>query len=188
MTRSTAMLLLAFAATTASLTNAYSVPSPSSSSDNAVRTTETAGAARRDVFKAVATTAFGVALPSVANALEACPAKSQNCVRTTWTPPAGASKDAAIQDLKDVINAYPQEGQNKVDGGGWRIAEESLSADGTARVEYLSDPKGNFARFLNGGKSFVDDLKIEVASSGVTEIKSQSRIGESDLGVNGKVS
>jgi hypothetical protein len=40
---------------------------------------------------------------------------------------------------------------------------------------------------FNAGKPFVDDLKVEVEDSGVVQIKSQSRVGDSDFGVNAKV-
>jgi hypothetical protein len=135
----------------------------------------------------------GILLSSTSNqpalALEQCPPKSNNCVRTQWTPPSGSSKSDAIASLRDAIKAYPQEGQNNVDGGGWIIAEDDLDgASSAARVEFRSSGKGNFAKFLNGGKPFVDDLKIEVDDSGVVQIKSQSRVGDSDFGVNSKVS
>uniref|UniRef100_A0A7S4JVL7 DUF1499 domain-containing protein n=1 Tax=Odontella aurita TaxID=265563 RepID=A0A7S4JVL7_9STRA len=132
---------------------------------------------------AVAVFGLGVA-PAVA--LEACPMDSKNCVRTTWRPPAGASKSDAISGLRDALNSYPQEGQNKVDEGGWAIASDDLDSSGTVRVEYSSSGKGFFAKAFNGGKPFVDDFKVEVEDSGVVQIKSQSRIGESDLGVNQK--
>ena len=144
---------------------------------------------RRDAFaKAAASFGLGAALiQQPANALELCPKKANNCVRTVWTPPAGTSKDDAVSALRDVINAYPQEGQSDVDGGGWTIAEDDLNGSGTARVEYKSSGKGNFAKFFNGGKPFTDDLKLEVEGSGVVQVKSQSRVGDSDFGVNQKV-
>ena len=37
-----------------------------------------------------------------------------------------------------------------------------------------------------GGKPFVDDLVIEVGDNGTTEMRSASRIGESDFKVNQK--
>ena len=142
---------------------------------------------RRDVFRSVATTglvtAF-VAQPTLANALEACPKGSQNCIRTTWTPPAGYSKADAIAGLKKVVESYPQEGQEKVDLGGWRIAEDNFDS-GIARIEYKSGI-GPIAKFLNGGKPFIDDLKFEIADDGVVQVRSSSRIGDSDLGVNQK--
>jgi hypothetical protein len=147
---------------------------------------------RRDVLNQLATgTLFGTGLVSVAssaNALEICPPKANNCVRTVWNAPAGSSKDDSVKALLEAINAYPQEGQADVDGGGWTIAEDDLAASGAARVEYKSSGKGNFAKFFNGGKPFVDDLKLEVESNGNVQVKSQSRVGDSDFGVNAKVS
>ena len=150
---------------------------------------------RRDAFTQIAkfglvATAASIGLPITAQAaIEACPPKSNNCVRTSWTPPSGTSKSDAIAALKDVINAYPQEGQNEVDGGGWTIAEDNLAGESAAaRVEYRSSGKGTFAKLFNGGKPFVDDLKLEVEESGVVQVRSQSRVGDSDFGVNGKVS
>jgi hypothetical protein len=142
---------------------------------------------RRELFRSVvatgAATAFA-ASPAIANALEACPKGSNNCIRTTWSPPSGASKADAIASLKKSLDSYPPEGQNKVDLGGWTVVEDNFSS-GNARLEYKSG-LGNFAKFLNGGKPFVDDLKLEIADSGAVEVKSSSRIGDSDLGVNQK--
>jgi len=121
-----------------------------------------------------------------ANALEACPPKANNCVRTTWTPPASTSKESAISALKEVLSQYPQEGQDNVDGGGWSYATNDLDSTGLARLEFKSSGKGNFAKFFNGGKPFIDDLKIEVEDSGVVQVYSQSRLGDSDFGVNAK--
>uniref|UniRef100_A0A7S2W7S8 DUF1499 domain-containing protein n=1 Tax=Eucampia antarctica TaxID=49252 RepID=A0A7S2W7S8_9STRA len=142
---------------------------------------------RREAFMAAASAAFVVAgSPLVANALEVCPSSANNCVRTSWTPPSGTSKADAVSAVRDAVNAYPQEGQGSVDGGGWAFASDDLNTSGTAIIEYKSSGKGNFARFLNGGKPFVDDLKIEVEASGLVQIKSQSRVGDSDFGVNAK--
>jgi Protein of unknown function (DUF1499) len=80
------------------------------------------------------------------------------------------------------VHIYGQD----VDGGGWTIAIDQLDRSGTARVEYRSSGKGFFAKVFNGGKPFVDDLNIEVDRSGQVQIRSQSRIGDSDLGVNAK--
>lgn len=145
------------------------------------------GMNRRDVFRSVASAGVAAAFvssPPVANALEACLPGTSNCIRTTWTPPAGTSKADATSTLMKVLQSYPQEGQNKVDLGGWKIVEDNFDS-GSARIEYTSG-LGNFAKFLNGGKPFVDDLKLEVADSGVVEVRSSSRIGESDFKVNQK--
>ena len=143
---------------------------------------------RRVLFQQVASAAFvGMATVTTqqpANAIDACPKGSSNCIRTTWTPPAGTSKSDAAKAMKSILESYPQEGQSKVDLGGYSFAEDALASSGTARVEYQSGI-GNFAKFFNGGKPFVDDLIVEVGD-GAVEIKSASRIGDSDLGVNEK--
>ena len=61
---------------------------------------------------------------------------------------------------------------------------DSLASDGVARLEFKSG-LGNFAKFFNGGKPFVDDLQLEVSSESVA-VKSASRVGDSDFGVNAK--
>ena len=76
-------------------------------------------------------------------------------------------------------------GQEKVDLGGWKMVEDDLSGYGKARVEYTSGI-GNFAKYFNGGKPFIDDLVLEVSDSGAVEVRSSSRIGESDFDVNRK--
>jgi hypothetical protein len=170
--------------TVTTTTNAYST--------NANANANNPAPSRRAFFQKAAVTAAAasaaVLLPvtaAQAAALDACPAKSQNCIRTTWTPPEGTSQAKMAAAVKDVLTAYPQEGQSKVDLGGWVIVEDGLENGGTsARVEYKSG-LGNFAKFLNGNKPFVDDLKIEITDKTV-ELRSSSRIGESDLGVNQK--
>jgi hypothetical protein len=151
----------------------------------------TAGASRREILSSVAkSAAFGLGAASFvsvsdAQALEMCPPKANNCVRTTWTPPSGTSNSDIAAALRDAIQAYPQEGQGDVDGGGWTIASDDLSGSGSARVEFKSSGKGTFAKIFNGGKPFVDDLKLEI-NDGKVEVKSQSRVGDSDFGVNKK--
>jgi Protein of unknown function (DUF1499) len=118
--------------------------------------------------------------------MDACPPGSQNCIRTTWEAPRGANRQRLVQDLQKTLNAYPQQGQNDVDKGGWTIAENDLQSSGSARVEYKSGV-GPFAIMLNFGKPFVDDLRIQIASDNKQVfVRSSSRIGQSDLGVNKK--
>jgi Protein of unknown function (DUF1499) len=141
---------------------------------------------RRAAFQSLVASSAAAAImasPSIANSLESCPRGSNNCIRTEWTPPVGSSKEAVVAGLKKALDAYPQDGQGGVDKGGWVIVEE-LSG-GSGRVEFKSGI-GNFAKFLNGGKPFVDDLTFEVADDGVVSVKSASRVGDSDFGVNQK--
>lgn len=163
------LLLSLFAATTC----AYHIPQKPTQCD------------RRHVFSfvaaGVASTAILGATPAFA--LEACPPKSQNCILTTWTPPAGTSGAKAYETVKSVLQSYPQEGQSSVDLGGWKIVEDDGSS--ALRVEYTSGI-GTFAKFFNGGKPFVDDLKVQVTADGAVQIRSSSRVGDSDMGVNQK--
>ena len=113
------------------ITNAYNPTPPT--------TTQT----RRETLSKIATsTLFGIGVlqqPAQAR-VEACPPKSNNCVYAEWTPPSGTSKDDAVKGVLDVVNAYPQEGQADVDGGGWKIAE------GTIIIEWVNFCFGLFRR------------------------------------------
>jgi len=129
-----------------------------------------------------------------AGAVEPCKDGANNCYSSAspkgrnyaapWVWPAGTSRDDAIKTLRGVLEAYPKDGQDSVDQGGWNFAEDKLGSTGYARIEYLSGI-GNFARFFNGGKPFVDDLEVSVDESSVS-VRSASRVGDSDLGVNAK--
>jgi Protein of unknown function (DUF1499) len=122
-------------------------------------------------------------------ALDACPPGSSNCIRTTWTAPAGSTKSSISKTLTALLESYPQAGQADVDKGGWTMVSNDLSgATGTAVLEFKSGI-GNFAKFFNGGKPFIDDVKLEivdVSGGAVVDVRSSSRVGESDLGVNQK--
>ncbi len=155
----------------------FVAPQQSTSAQTALEMTS-----RRDVL--AASFALAISVPSSAIAIDACPKGSKNCLRQTWTPSEGTSAADAASQLRDVLNAYPQEGQEdgKVDGGGYTIVSDS---DGAFNVEYRSSGKGFFAKSFNGGKPFVDDLVIEPNGSSF-EFRSSSRLGDSDFGVNGK--
>jgi hypothetical protein len=87
---------LSFIALLACATNAYNSPSFS----------------RREAWTRVAFGAAAALVPmsSAAQAMDACPPNSKNCIRTTWTPPAGTSKADMAKTVKAVLDAYPQEG------------------------------------------------------------------------------
>ena len=71
-----------------------------------------------------------------------------------------------------------------MDLGGWSFADDSIASTGYARLEFKSG-LGNMAKFFNNNKPFVDDLEFNVESSGVC-VRSASRVGDSDFGVNAK--
>ena len=140
------------------------------------------------MFKKVASAgaAFAfVAATSPANALDACPKGSKNCISTKWSPPAGTGAKVAAETLEKIVGSYPQEGQNKVDLGGWSLVDGTYAPGSVVSLEYKSGI-GNFAKFFNGGKPFVDDLKLAIGQDGSVDVRSSSRIGDSDLGVNEK--
>lgn len=140
-------------------------------------------AGRREMLQQVGAGALGlIAIANPANALDACPKGSNNCLTEKWTAPSGTDASAS---LKKVIESYPQEGQNKVDLGGWTVVEDGFAPGKVVSIEYKSGI-GNFAKFFNGGKPFVDDLKLAIGADGVVDVRSSSRIGDSDLGVNQK--
>ena len=95
------------------------------------------------------------------------------------------TKADAVQSFKKTIDAYPQTGQQGVDGGGWTLADDQFESTGYARYEFKSAGTGNLARFLNGGKPFTDDLEVLVGEDHM-DIRSSSRVGDSDFGVNAK--
>ncbi len=169
----TAPILLA--AASVSVTDAYSIKPQQS-------------VGRREMFKNVASVGAAVAFvaaTSPANALDACPKGTKNCITAQWTPPAGTDAKAAAGTLEKIIASYPQDGQNKVDLGGWSLVDGSYAPGSTVSIEYKSGI-GNFAKFLNGGKPFVDDLKLAIFADGAVNVKSSSRVGDSDMRVNEK--
>jgi len=143
----------------------------------------------------------GHALPSEARApgpLAPCPGGSAHCwsanaanaatpygsVVPLWIPPAGTESNAVIADVRSVLESYPQTGQNDIDANGWSFAVDELSSGGYARLEYKSKV-GMFATMFNDGKPFIDDFEILVEPTRVS-VRSSSRVGDSDLGVNAK--
>eukprot|EP00956_Cyclotella_meneghiniana_P012543 scaffold17839_cov72-Cyclotella_meneghiniana.AAC.10 len=130
-----------------------------------------------------------IAIPSKSHALEQCKAKSHNCIRTTWIAPPSMSSNEAISSIRNVINSYPQEGQAGVDCNGWLITNDSLDKEGKMALEFKSCV-GPAAIAINLAQPFIDDLKLELdrdSSGRVTvEVKSNSRMGSSDLFVNRK--
>lgn len=125
--------------------------------------------------------------PIPSSATEPVPKGSTNSIRTTWTAPSDVTGKQAIDQVKTVFESYPQQGQQNIDQGGWKVADGSFEK-GVFRLEYTSGV-GFFARLLNGGQGFVDDVLVHVMTTETpvrAELRSSSRMGKSDLGVNQK--
>ena len=129
--------------------------------------------------------------PDKAKATDKCRDGARNCIRTAWSPPRGKSKAEALADIRAVIKAYPQKGQSGVDCNGFELSDDKLDVDGTARIEFYSCI-GPAAVSMNLAKPFVDDLKIALVDDNDNsvgfrlEVRSKSRVGASDYGVNKK--
>ena len=124
--------------------------------------------------------------PIPTSATQEIPKGSKNALRTTWTAPSGVSTvQQAAADVQAAFEAYPQKGQNDIDKGGWQVAEGALGGS-KFRVEFTSG-NGIFAKLLNGGEGFKDDVLVEIIPDPWrAEVRSSSRLGKSDLGVNQK--
>lgn len=126
-----------------------------------------------------------------ANALPQCNPKLHNCIDVIWRPPSTLTKPSEVATaIRDVLSTYPQDGQAGVDCNGWMIVQDNLDEDaGTISLEFKSCV-GPAAIGFNLGKPFIDDVKLELnknADGGVVvAVKSQSRMGSSDLYVNRK--
>ena len=78
-----------------------------------------------------------------------------------------------MAQLLEVVKAYPP-GQGKVDGGGFRIV--------TATPEYL------YVQYESLKYGFIDDVEFAVGGddAALVQVRSASRLGFLDLGVNAK--
>ena len=85
-----------------------------------------------------------------------------------WRPPADDS--APFKTLVQAIKAYPP-GQGFVDGGGFQIVKET--------DDYI------YAQFESLKKGYIDDAEW-LYKDGVVTLRSGSRVGQTDFGVNGK--
>ena len=126
-----------------------------------------------------------------ANALPQCNPKLHNCIDVIWKPPSSLTKPSEVATaIREVLNSYPQDGQAGVDCNGWMIVQDNLDDDaGIISLEFKSCV-GPAAIGFNLGQPFIDDVKLELnknADGGVVvAVKSQSRMGSSDLYVNRK--
>ena len=80
----------------------------------------------------------------------------------------------AVADVKEAIVSYPP-GQRGIDGGGFRVVKESTSA----QAAYI------YVQYESRRKGFVDDMEFALAN-GVVNVRTSSRLGYLDMGVNAK--
>ena len=138
---------------------------------------------------------ISASLAQRADALGLCRPKARNCIRTKWEAPGTLSEIQAVETIRDILNSYPQNGQNGIDCNGWSIVNDSLSSSPsgptrTLQLEFRSCI-GPAAIAINLAQPFVDDVILEldnVGSNGAitVQVKSSSRMGSSDLFVNKK--
>jgi len=85
-----------------------------------------------------------------------------------WRPKSGSS---TMKDLLETIRAYPP-GQARVDRGGFSII--------TSKSDYL------YVQFESMKHGFIDDVEFAITDGKGVQVRSSSRIGSLDLGVNAK--
>ena len=81
----------------------------------------------------------------------------------------------AWADLKAVVSEYPP-GQRGIDGGGFKIITESTSQDDTAYI---------YVQFESRRRGYIDDFEMALRG-GMGQIRTSSRLGYLDYGVNAK--
>lgn len=119
------------------------------------------------------------------SATDPCRSGSKNSIRTTWVPKGKVSSKEADALFRSCLAKYPQDGCDGIDIGGWEIVDDRIAEGGSARVEFRSGV-GKIAKYANNGQPFVDDLLFRSEKDGRIEIRSSSRKGYDDMGVNKK--
>mmetsp|Transcript_24414 Transcript_24414/g.57279 ORF Transcript_24414/g.57279 Transcript_24414/m.57279 type:complete len:249 (-) Transcript_24414:59-805(-) len=91
-----------------------------------------------------------------------------------WSWPKGYDQEKAFAELEQVISAY-KPGQGNIDGGGFEIQKVD------AKSGYI------YAQFEALKNGYIDDLELAVVpgKEGV-QVRSSSRVGYLDFGVNAK--
>jgi len=92
-----------------------------------------------------------------------------------WSWPKGYDQEKALAELEQVISVY-KPGQGNIDGGGFEIQKVDAKSAGYIYVQ--------FEALKNG---YIDDLEFAVVpgKEGV-QVRSSSRVGYLDFGVNAK--
>ncbi|KAL3892521.1 MAG: hypothetical protein SGPRY_015053, partial [Prymnesium sp.] len=82
---------------------------------------------------------------------------------------------AASEDVSAAIAAYPP-GQGGIDGGGFKVIEERV----------LKDSAYIYVQFESQRRGYIDDMEFYL-KDGVANVRTSSRLGYLDMGVNAKV-
>lgn len=93
-----------------------------------------------------------------------------------WPQDLGSDKEKAFLQLAEVVNEY-EPGQSNVDGGGFKI----MSNEPNKGYMYVQ-----FQSLKNG---YIDDVEfalIDGLADGAVQVRSSSRLGYLDFGVNAK--
>jgi len=80
----------------------------------------------------------------------------------------------AFDDVKEVVSAY-RPGQRGIDGGGFRV----ITADTKPDEAYM------YVQFESRRRGYIDDFEIAL-KGGVAHLRTSSRLGYTDNGVNAK--
>lgn len=81
----------------------------------------------------------------------------------------------ALADVKAAIAAYPP-GQSGIDGGGFKVMSETKSSESA----YV------YVQFESRRRGYIDDMEFSL-KDGIMHVRTSSRLGYLDMGVNAKV-
>jgi len=98
-----------------------------------------------------------------------------------WEAPVNIQGNARAiaHELEQVMNEYPQEGQNDVDKGGWVQADRRQTDDGKeATRTYMR------YEFTSGKFKYIDELELLVDATGKVSVRTSSRSAGFDYNVN----
>ena len=164
---------------------------------------QTSNNTRRNLFQKTFLTfttnaALTASTTQKAYALKQCKPKARNCIRTAWEAPPSSikNKEDAVNVIKNVLNSYPENGQNGVDCNGWSIVKDTDTTSSEIYIialEYKSCI-GPAALAINLAQPFIDDVILEFEERKLendvmvltVQVKSSSRMGSSDFNVNKK--
>ena len=86
-----------------------------------------------------------------------------------WKPPSGDA--TPIKSVAKALSLY-QPGQGNIDGGGFQVIKQSDT--------YL------YVQFEALKKGYIDDVEFFLGTGGVVQVRSSSRVGQTDFAVNAK--